>query len=329
MVNLTLVAPASLLTWFEPLGGDSATMIPIGEGGPLAEDTVCTISDAAAGDVIRIHSGHDSLTRDLQLAKDLRKRGNLVYAQSATAVAAGLDKAFARTVMQNAVVPLTAWGLHHTPDSDNVLVKARNSTQSRSIRWGQADSPLEPDTYWEQWIDGIEYSVNGYREHGTVTMFPIVAKGRTSSDLQPPWRKLRWVKAGDPFEGADAMYQSARTIAAAMGIWGFFEVEFVLGNDVRVIEVNPRISGTLRLSAMAADIKIFGTGVLAAGPRILQPVLSGLELPFEGEHIVESGLIATSRLTCVRSSMTDVLREVSVRAPSYAKTLHEFDRGCG
>lgn len=319
-----MLAPASVATWFEPLGGDPAAMILIGEGGRLADETVESISEAARNCVLRIHSGHDSLIRDLQLAEKLRCSGALVYSQSTEAVEAGLDKVVARRVMQDAAVPLTPWGLGETPGTEDILVKARESTQSRSIGWGQATRTLEPETYWEQWIDGPEYSVTGYRENSVLTLLPIVAKGPTRRDLLPPWRRPRWVKPGEPIRGAEAMYAYSSTIAEVLDIWGFFEVEFVVGEDVRVIEVNPRISGTLRLAAMAADVRIFAQGVLSNNAGILEPVLAGLEVPYEGDPVVEPGLIATSRLTCVAGTMDDVVREIGVRTRCSAQVLKEL-----
>lgn len=329
MADLTVLAPPSVATWFEPLGGDRATMILIGEGGRLADDTVESISEAARNCVLRIHSGHDSLLRDLRLAEELRRSGALLYSQSAAAVGAGLDKVAARRLMQDAAVPLTPWGLGETPGTENVLVKARESTQSRSIGWGQSTRPLKPDTYWEQWIDGPEYSVTGYRENGVLTLLPIVAKGPTRRDLLPPWRRPRWVRPGEPIRGAEAMYAYSSTIAEVLDIWGFFEVEFVVGEDVRVIEVNPRISGTLRLAAMSADVRIFAEGVLTDSPGILQPILAGLEVPYEGEPVVEPGLIATSRLTCVAGSMDDVVREIGVRTQCSAQVLTDLVASVG
>lgn len=317
-----MLAPASVATWFEPLGGDLAAMILIGEGGRLAEETAASLSEAARYSVLRIHSGHDSLIRDSRLANELRRTGARVYAQSTAAVGAGLDKVAARRLMQAASVPLTPWGLDKTPGTQDVLVKARESTQSRSIAWDSAATgALGPDTYWEQWIQGDEYSVTGYREDGVLTLLPIVAKGPTRRDLLPPWRRPRWVMPGEQIRGAEAMYSHSGTIAEALDIWGFFEVEFVVGQDVRVIEVNPRISGTLRLAAMAADVRIFAEGVLQGSPGILQPVLAGVEVPYEGEPLVEPGLIATSRLTCVGGSIDDVVREIGVRTRCSAQVL--------
>ncbi len=304
-------------------------MIPIGESDPLTVDMVETISATSTGGKVRIHSGHDSLMRDSLLAEELRMRGAQVYAQSPTAVLAGLDKTFARRLMQDAAVPLTPWGVEQLPTRADILVKARDSTQSRSIRWARGTETIGPDSYWEQWIDGFEYSVTGYREHTALTMLPIVAKGRTRQDLLPPWQRPRWVRPGESFPCADAMYEASRTIAETLDIWGFFEVEFVRGRDLRVIEVNPRISGTLRLAAMAADTRIFSPGILAASPPILQPALFGLEVPFDGNPILEPRLIATSRLSCVSHSMADVVRQIAARAPRAIGALEEFDVGTG
>ncbi|BCT74194.1 hypothetical protein SCMU_00360 [Sinomonas cyclohexanicum] len=325
MGDLTLLAPTSVTVWYEPLGGDPASMIPIGEGGPVPVERVQSIAGAAAGGAVRIHSGHDSLLRDSDLAGELRRQGAEVHAQSSTAVAAGRDKSCARILMREAGVPLTPWGIGQVPDRSDVLVKARDSTQSRSIRWAGSAGPIQPDSYWEQWIDGFEFSVTGYRERG-LTLLPIVAKGRTRRDLLPPWRRLRWVRSGDQVPLADAMYEAAGRAAEALDIWGFFEVEFVAREGVAlVIEVNPRISGTLRLAAMAADIGIFAPGVFTANPTVIQPVLSGVEIPFKGNPILEPGLIATSRLTCVGESIQEALRRVAAHVPETARILEDFD----
>lgn len=298
-------------------------MLLIGENDPVDARELCDRIAALGGAAARIHSGHDSLRRDRELAQALERYGIPTMAQSLTAVTAGVDKVFARETLARAGVGLTPWGVAAVPAAADVLVKARDSTQSRDIAWGGSE-PLPEGTYWEKWVDGQEYSVVGYRDAGTMIL-PIISKGATRRDLLPPWRRARTVSPHVTPPGAADMIEATRTIVDVLDVWGFFEVEFVLPDSlvsgaVQVIEVNPRISGTLRLAAMAAHVPIFAPGALA-GDRTIPAALVGVELPYSGPPVASDRLIATSRLTCVGESIDEIEARVAAVAPDLGRDI--------
>lgn len=328
MDAVTLIAPPSVAGWYPALGGDPALMRVIGENDPVdARDLAHRIA-ALGGAAARIHSGHDSLRRDRDLADALERHGIRTSVQSLTAVTAGVDKVFAREALTRAGVPLTPWGTGAAPTGADVLVKARDSTQSRDIAWASSE-PLPDGTYWEKWVDGLEYSVVGYRDAGT-TILPIISKGATRRDLLPPWQRARTVSPRVTPPGSAEMIEATRTTVEALDVWGFFEVEFVVAGTVacavQVIEVNPRISGTLRLAAMAAGVPIFAPGALA-GDRTIPAALVGIEVPYGGAPVASDRLIATSRLTCVGETIDEIRTRVAGLAPELGAEIDRIPFG--
>ncbi|MBU1345572.1 MAG: hypothetical protein KKA16_01325 [Alphaproteobacteria bacterium] len=90
-----------------------------------------------------------------------------------------------------------------------------------------------------------------------------------------------------------------RTVAEALDIWGFAEAEFVVTPDgeAYLLEVNPRISGTLRVAAMAASAPIFDHQRFPGG-RDWPASGYACEAPYDGAPFVTANVIATSRITC-------------------------------
>ncbi|MCM4083103.1 ATP-binding protein [Paractinoplanes hotanensis] len=305
--TLYLVAPDSLASWFPYFtdGRADDRHLLIGE---RAEADLPAIRAALAGHrrpVAVFLSSHDTLIRDRELARTLAADGHPVVVQSAVAALLGTDKVAMKRFFDRHGFATAPWrygaeGTLAGGPGDPMVVKGRNSTQSRGIRLTGTE-PVGGDVFGEQYLDGVEFSVVVHRMPGRCVTFPPVWKGSTSPRLVPPWRRQRLCPAPglDPAQEAWLRRTSA-AIAEAADVRGHLEVEFLLTPDGEglVLEVNPRICGTLRLVAMATGVPVFSLHHdyrLADVPAIAYAA----EAPYDGEPFNDprTGVFATSRLT--------------------------------
>ena len=118
----------------------------------------------------------------------------------------------------------------------------------------------------------------------------------------PPWRRLRLCPCpGLTADVARALRRTTLRIADAAGCTGFVEVEYLAtdSGELLVLEINPRVSGTMRISAMAAGVPLFGLHRLTALRGDLPAIRHAAEVPYDGEPYCDpaAGVVATSRLT--------------------------------
>jgi hypothetical protein len=306
---LTVVAPESVRTWYPAFAAVDDPVMFVGERPDDARVVAEAILRTGSFEV-RLLSSHDSLCRDLAVARHLTAAGLTVRAQTPLAVRVATDKVFAREVLEGLGVGQPRWGMEAPVGRlERVLRKRRNSTQSKGIGWVTNATSWSRDVYWEEYLDGVEYSIVLYREEDEVTVLPCVWKGRTRRDLLPPWRRLRLCPPprGDRVN-LDQLAALGRVVARASDIWGFAEVEFVVDDEGRpfVLDVNPRICGTMRISAMAASTPIFDARRFPARIRDWPAVSFAGEIPHHGPPLLRPNTIATSRITCRGSSPREV-----------------------
>jgi predicted ATP-grasp superfamily ATP-dependent carboligase len=104
-------------------------------------------------------------------------------------------------------------------------------------------------------------------ERRTVT-FPPVFKGGTTRELVPPWRRMRLCP--DPWlscESVVELQEVAVRVAEACDATGLGEVEMIVPDTGPpcVLEINPRVAGTMRISALATRVPILSTADLDNG----------------------------------------------------------------
>lgn len=318
------VAPASLRSWFghfvDLAPGDRAVFTGE-EAGADVSPLLGAIGRAPRATVI-FHSSHATLGRDQLLAFRLRELGHRAECQSRLCASLGSDKILMKEFFDRYRLVSPPWARAGEPlpevgPDTPVVIKDRHGTQSVGTRLARAgEYRLAPNELGELYVDGIEYSVLVYRdEHGTAT-FPPVWKGPTTPELVPPWRRLRLCP--DPALGGawDRRLRAlGKRLAELADAHGYLEVEFLLtaSGEVHLLEINPRVSGTMRLAAMATRLPIFS---LHARPELRDHLgaarFSG-EVPYSGDPITdaEGEVFATSRLTVAGQSPKEVRAKLS------------------
>lgn len=276
---------------------------------------------AGEADEVIFVSDHATLARDAAWAEELREQSHRVSCQSPEAVAAGLDKVTMKQRFVEFGVPTLPWRTADEvspgwpADVEPAVVKQRSATQSEGIRMGTAhEAPLVGE-YCEPFREGTEFSVNVFRRAAEVTVLPPVWKGRTSRALVPPARRPRACAPGvvDAEIGLE-LERIARDIAVALRSEGFLEVEYLVDEtgSVTVLEINPRVSGTLRISALAASEPVFAWYSRPAGQHTSPAVAYAVEVPNPGPRLVmpDLGLYATSRLTVAARDRVELVARI-------------------
>ncbi|MFD7865276.1 ATP-grasp domain-containing protein [Streptomyces sp. NPDC059783] len=267
-----------------------------------------TVRDVPDGAGLVFVSDHDTLARDVRWAAALRRAGRAVRCQSADAVALALDKVEMKAFLHRNEVATPAWSApgHSVPGwpaaETEAVWKRRTGTQSQGIRLGLTTERPADDEYGELYREGVEYSVNVFAGPGGVTALPPVWKGPTSRELVPPWRRTRLCGPTAVGPGlARHLTGTAARLARDLGADGFLEVEYLVGDDgePHVLEINPRVSGTLRMAALAAAEPVFSWYDAPAPPGALPALRHVVEVPNPGPQLIvrELGVYATSRLT--------------------------------
>jgi predicted ATP-grasp superfamily ATP-dependent carboligase len=317
----------SLAGWLGGFGGDGSTLnrrplrheIEVLAGHLDVNRALALVRRFPSADLTVIHSAHETLLRDAELTAELRRYAVPTFVLSAVAAEYGLDKLATRARLAKEGLRVAIRG----SESDHRVLKSRAGTQGEGaclLAPGEQRTP-EPDQFIEQFVHGVEYSVNVFRFAGRTVTFPVVWKGQTRMDLLPPFGRMRLCAPDRPdAQLRHTLVEQARAVAKALEVTGFAEVETVVppDGDPVVLEVNPRISGTLRVSAMAAQFGFLDLFVREVAQRTIaiEPVLIGAELPYDGEPFsdVANGVVATSRLTVTASSETAALSRLAALA---------------
>jgi ATP-grasp domain len=309
-----LISPDSLSGWFDhfaDLDRDDL-ILHLGEGETLdARQVSRAIGSGRAAWPVVIYSSHSSLARDQLMADGLRLLGYAVQSQSASGVALASDKLLMKEFLDRNGFATARWagpgelGTKGLGKSGNghLVVKDRHGTQSigtRLAREGQCF--LAPDEFCERYHPGTEYSVVVYRDQHRLACFPAVWKGHTSLNLIPPWRRLRLCPYPQSPPGLDdELREMSVAIACAADLCGYTEIEFLVteNGEILVLELNPRVCGTLRLVAMATGVPVFAIHHLPDLDGTISPRQFAAEIPYGGPQFCLpcEQAYATSRLT--------------------------------
>jgi hypothetical protein len=314
--TLYLIAPDSLKSWYAsfvaPGPGDEVMFT--GEGANLPIATLLVRLGRQGERTAVFLSSHATLARDTAAAVRLRERGHRVLVQSHRCATLGVDKLAMKAFFDAAGFATPAWaradgGYQLGSPEHPLVVKSRWGTQSIGVRLeSEGQFRLAPDEFCEDYLDGVEYSVVVYRDERGCAVFPPIWKGPTSPALIPPWRRLRLCPfPGLPSSVEGELRRMGRRIAEAADCAGLMEVELLLtpAGHVHVLEINPRVAGTLRISAMATAIPILAMHNRPELRGELTACCFAAEIPYSGEPYSDPQhhIFASSRLTVAADSL--------------------------
>jgi hypothetical protein len=312
--TLYLVAPDSLRAWFAhfTLPTEADEVVYTGDSPRLELGGIIAQLDGWRRAAVLL-SSHETLLRDAHLGKQLRRHGVTAFAQSHRCARIGADKFVMKRFFEENGFPSPAWAEPATLDrlgrsGRPVVVKRRHGTQSEGTRLAYLNEcALAADELCEFYLAGTEYSVLLYRDRHGDAVFPPVWKGATSTALVPPWRRLRLC----PDSGLDQLLdrelrEMTREIARTADCQGYMEAEYVVTEtgDISILEINPRVSGTMRIAAMATASPVFALHKLPSLRGDLPAKRWSAELPYAGEPFSDPAgeAFATSRLTIAAPS---------------------------
>jgi biotin carboxylase len=166
-------------------------------------------------------------------------------------------------------------------------------------RFGQLEGILI-----QPFVGGLEYSVNvvsGPRGH---RVFEPVCKGSSSLAGTHPCRRLRHCPCSVLTEGMrHRLVQASLDLAAAIGSQGLLEIELIAAGDALwFLELNPRLSATMRMASIACDRSIFA-----------ELALSRIAASWEGG--VASAVRFTAELPIAPGTDVAVLHNLSASMP--------------
>ena len=263
-----------------------------------------------------MHSVHETLLRDVDVARDLHRAGVSVLAQTCRAATLAHDKLAMRDALEAAGLQLPAAPTGRA--AQVVVIKRVDGTAGKGMRRAVWPTALQETEFAEVFVRGWEVSVNlyvpGVAPHA-VTL-PPVFKGATASDLRPPYLRARSCPLPRHLQDLDDTFrEAAQEAAAACGATGFCEVEFIVDRstgDMLVLEVNPRVSGTLRVSAMAADCPVLAL-VGHDWSHHIPATRAAVEEPFDGTPFCDlrRGVVATARLTITGATVASARRRLA------------------
>ncbi|MEU6034138.1 ATP-grasp domain-containing protein [Actinomadura sp. NPDC047616] len=272
-------------------------------------------------ETVVFHSSHVSLPRDIDVAAALRRQGTRVVAQNPGCAELGLDKVATRRFLRDLSIPVPPDppARSHAEPTGRWVIKRRYGTEGDGMRLvdGPGLAGMGAGEYAERFVDGREFSVLACADGARVVTLPIVDKGRSRPDLLPPFRRPRVCPAPDLEPRLQArMLEITEAIVAAAACAGWIEVEFVLGGagEPLVLEINPRLAGTVRVSAMAAGVRVFDLPVDPDARGHLAARSLAVEVPWTGPPVLDPQrhTFATSRLTVSGADRREIAERLAV-----------------
>jgi len=293
-------------------------------------------------------SHHQTLHRDAELAGRLAELSSARIVAHPRAIAdlavdkrkmAGLASGLAGLSTIPEIPPETAAALLRRPGGAPLIAKPRRGTEGigyRTLRSpadaaGVTEAVASGEMIIQPLIDGVEISVNLIGVAGRVVAYEPVWKGRTGPDEPHPCLRLRHCPAEPEDEGV-----AARAVACCLGLasrldlHGLVEIELIWdGQSLYLLEINPRLSATMRMTSVACDRSLFadlglaavglappGTWVRATRPAAEFPCPRHVTPDLRSWLEREEGVWVSSRVTLTASSraeLDDRLREVQGR----------------
>ncbi|MHC4956870.1 MAG: ATP-grasp domain-containing protein [Planctomycetota bacterium] len=288
-------------SWIDPFLEDPRYRVEYAEPDPGEHAE----PDPRRTDAIVFLSRHETLRRDMATAGPLKGRGVGVVCQPPAVVALAMDK---RAMAQRArqidgilavpeFTPAQAARALHERRARMIVAKPDAGTEGRGMflfRQTQELSATATRLYeggyvLQPFIAGEEYSLNMMWHHGRCNHYPTVSKGRVRR-AHPSMRARRC-----PTMVPHWLLRACEEYLRPFGPSGPVEMELIRSGDrFYMLDVNPRVSATLRLAAGAAASNPFSDLIAAALHigrlgRIVQSVRPAMEWPATPGVRIEPG----------------------------------------
>jgi D-alanine-D-alanine ligase-like ATP-grasp enzyme len=315
-----LVSPNSLKNWFQYFVNPDRQVIFLGENQEL--NCADILSDLQLKKVdkysrIIIYSSHFTLQRDYLIGELLEWNGYNVFRQSKDCSLLGIDKIQMKYFLNENNFQTIQWFSQTDVPQEQAnlrglyVLKERYSTEgSGNTLLELQPTDLENEYYVECFEEGTEYSVIVFLHEEQWITFPPIWKGKTQTDLTPPYIRLRMCPYIEDPEILQRMRELSVELARQAKCEGFMEVEFIVNDlqEIKVLEINPRISGTMRIAALATQTDIFSIGIETDLCGHLEAKKHVIEVPYQGVPIIDpkEQIFSTSRLTVAGSDYRDV-----------------------
>ncbi len=321
MNHIFFVAAISTTFWIDSfISKGKASVLKLDENHTYeikeVEQMLKSITEDKGSIKVYFVSSHRSLLRDYYLSSELQRLGYDSSCQRLDMILLGIDKVKMKSFFNKYAIRTPKWTENNDTIDGSYLMKDRYGTAAEGISYKTNNSREYRGKYLEEYKEGVEYSVNVFRNHNKeLTFYPVVWKGETNAKLIPPYKRLRVVGPyKKKFEAlVKKLYKVSRKVCNSVDNYGFIELEFIVSNEeVLLLEINPRVSGTLRVSSMACGFNTFDNYLDEKKGAVLKPNKIAIEFPYEGEYKKNDsmGYICTSRATFVGDSIDEIIRNI-------------------
>lgn len=269
---------------------------------------------------IVIVSSHESFLNDIDLREQFESRGIRVNCQSSFACSLAVDKIKVKKILDENNIASINWYTEVCPEMTDFVVKKNDGSMGKGMKYYHKNANVELDNeFIETFVEGHEYSVNVFTDQsGKNIIFPCVYKGTTGRNMMHPSRRIRFCsKFKTCAEIINQMNDMAIKVGQLIKNIGFMEVEFIVNatGQVRVLEVNPRVSGTLRMASMACESMCFDLlldEIEVKCNKQLECIRQALEIPYMGTPFIdkEKEIMCTTRASFCFYSFDEMISKI-------------------
>ncbi len=279
---------------------------------------------------IVIVSSHESFLKDIDLKEQFESRGIQVNCQSNFACSLAVNKIKAKKMFDKNNIASIEWSLDAYSATTDFVVKKSNGSMGTSVKYCKKNTNIKLENeYIEPFVEGYEFSVNVFNDRaGKSIVFPSVYKGTTGRSMIHPSNKIRLCSN---FKACSEIINQMNDMAIRVGHLikniGFMEVEFIVtsSSQVQILEVNPRVSGTLRMASMACNNMCFDLLLdekEIACNKQLKCSHQTLEIPYMGRATVdeEQNIICTTRASFCFNNYDEMISKI--------RTVKQMEEEC-
>jgi len=336
---LVVLGTSAWRSWVLPFLEDPRFDVAVLEGDPDAS-LVATVRRRVP-DVVAFLSRHETLRRDAAYVPVLRSLGTRhVVVQPDAVVRLAFDKrAMARRAWAvDGLLPIPDFApkdaqLYLERGGEAVVAKPCDGTEGQGVTLFHRPTDLvatgarlfEGGYLLQPFLEGEELSINLVWAHGQCNAYPPVAKGSVRRDGRHPTRRVRHCPAPLSREELEPLVRACVEYMRPFRPSGLVALEFIrTARGFFLLDVNPRVSGTMRMTAASAASNPF-TDLLAAAAgvgglnRAVAAVRPSREWPAPPDLAPDlrerirgqAGLWLSSRVTLVAPSEAELARRAA------------------